>query len=91
MFKLIPPIYLLALGLILSLIIGLFMNKQNAILQKAGDKTNYTAYNWKKKEAKDLINIWQKQPYTKAIKQIVYLDFFWMLVFGSFIFYGLWG
>jgi hypothetical protein len=85
----IPPIYLLAVGFILFIIIGLFIKKQNSILEGAGENTGYTAYNNKIRPPEELMNIWRNEPYAKSVKNIVFLDFIWMLVFGSSIFYGL--
>lgn len=88
-FYMTKPIHLLALGLILFFIIGWFIGRQNNILKSAGDNTGFTAYNQKKKKPEDLVSIWRNDPYTEAVKNIIYLDFVWMLVFGSSIFYGL--
>jgi hypothetical protein len=85
-----PPVYLLALGLVLFFIVGLFINKQNRILKSACENMGFTAYNQKKKDAQKLIATWKNPPYAEAVKNIVYLDFLWMLVFGASIFYGLW-
>ena len=86
----ISPKYILGAGLLLFLVVGFFIRKQNLVLVKAGAQYGYTAYNWKKTDRDELVRVWKNPPYTKAVRQIIGLDIIWMLIFGASIFYGLW-
>jgi len=88
----VATVYVLVIGFILALVVFGFIVKQNAILTKENKQFGYAAYNHSRNssEANKVIAFWQQNvPCAKAVKNIVYLDYLFMFLYGFTIFYGL--
>ena len=85
-------IHVLAAGLLVTVMIGFIIKKQNNILTQDDSKNGFVSYNHaaSKEEADELVKKWRNNPiYFQAVKNIIFTDYVWMIFFGATIFYGL--
>jgi hypothetical protein len=86
------PVYVLVTGFILILVVFGFITRQNAILTKENKHFGYVAYNHSRNssEADKVIAFWQQDVLcVNAVKNIIYLDYLFMFLYGFTILYGL--
>lgn len=85
-------IHVLAAGLLVTVMIGFIIKKQNSGLTQNDSKNGFVSYNHaaSKEQAGELVKKWRSNPlYFNAVKNIIYTDYIWMIFFGATIFYGL--
>jgi len=88
----VSPVYVLVTGFILILVVFGLIIRQNAILTKENKQFGYVAYNHSRSssEADKVIAFWQQDMLCfNAVKNIIYLDYVFMFLYGSTILYGL--
>lgn len=83
--------YLLITGIVLCTILAVLISKQNTIASQGKKSFGYLAYNWSNvQDAKNILKFWKSDIYrTKAVRLIIILDYFLMLLYGSLLVYGL--
>jgi len=85
-------IYILITGFAMMLIVFGLIAKQNAILVKGDKRFGYVAYNHSRSssEADAVMAFWQQDDVrVNAVRNIVYLDYVLMALYGLTILYGL--
>ncbi len=81
---------ILIAGVIILAVVFTFIIKQNAVLMKHDKTKGFTSYNQKKETPAAIIKYWaETTERTAAVKHIVYLDYFLMIVYGCLVAYAL--